>query len=335
MENVHHRLAAALQREGIAYDRPIPHDSVALLTAELGISAKSLRNRRWELGKARGDASTAAEADLERCRGVPGGHARRYREDPAYAALTREKARSTRLRDYPYHVFKNTRGNARKRGLSFDLTREQVAEMLLPMRCSVTGLPLKPEWDGTGRNPWWPSLDQIEPRGGYTAKNVRAVCWAYNVMKGELEDAEVRRYAAALRSGRVRPDEEAGARIMATRLYANGVSASAHLLCTWRVSARDRGLDFALGYDWLNPRLMRGVCEVTGLSLSMTYDGRAHRNPLVPSVDRIDCGKGYTEDNVRLVCGWLNYARQDWPDEVVRSVARGLLRPSSRTAFRS
>lgn len=104
---------------------------------------------------------------------------------------------------------------------------------------------------------------------------------------------------------------------------------------TWRASAGGRGLEFSLTYDWLSPRLTRGVCEVTGLPLAMEYGGRAHRNPLVPSADRIDGSKGYSPENVRLVCGWFNYARQDWPDEVVRKVALGLLRLSSRAAFRS
>ncbi|MDP3492877.1 MAG: hypothetical protein Q8R82_07165 [Hyphomonadaceae bacterium] len=105
------------------------------------------------------------------------------------------------MRNYAYHVFKNTRGNARKRGLRFELTREQVAELLVPMQCSMTGLPLLPDWDGPGRNPWWPSLDQIDPCAGYTRQNVRVVCWAYNVMKGELTDQEVRIYASALLRG--------------------------------------------------------------------------------------------------------------------------------------
>lgn len=324
MESALHRLAVALGREGISDHGPIPAAAVARLCAELGISPKSLRNRRWEL-------KTASEAGREKSQGPVSVKASRYRSDPIYAASMREQARQDRLRDYPYHVFKNTRGNARKRGLPFELTREQVAEMLAPMTCSATGLRLLPKWEGPGRNPWWPSLDQLDPCAGYRPGNVRAVCWAYNVMKGELTDQEARFFAAALLRGAVRDDEAAGRVMLASRFGANKTTAVAHYMGRWRGSAKERSLHFDLPSSWAEKRLARGVCEATGLALSTSYSGPAHRNPLVPSLDRIDCARGYEPDNVRLVCGWFNYARQDWPDEIVRKVARALLRRSART----
>jgi hypothetical protein len=323
MESTLHQLAVALQRAGIAHDQAVPPDAGARLCAELGISPKSLRNRRWELRR-------ASEAGCEANQGPVSPKALRYRSDPIYAAKARAYSRLERRRNPAYHVFKNTRGNARKRGLAFELTREQVAEMLLPMRCSVTGLSLKPEWDGAGRNPWWPSLDQVDPCGGYVPDNVRVVSWAYNVMRGELEDATVRRFAAALHRGpRVR-DTLAAAALQSWRNH-QGKTCAAHLRALWKTSAQDRNISFDLETDWVRQQLSGGVCSVTGLSLSMANHSRAFRNPLVPSLDRVDSARGYEPDNVRLVCGWFNYARQDWTDELVRKVARALLRQSART----
>lgn len=45
---------------------------------------------------------------------------------------------------------------------------------------------------GRKKNPYAPSLDRIDSRGGYTNENTRVVIWQYNMMKGELTDTEVR-----------------------------------------------------------------------------------------------------------------------------------------------
>lgn len=36
-----------------------------------------------------------------------------------------------------------------------------------------------------------PSLDKIDPSGGYTKSNVQVVCWWYNASKQQFTDAEV------------------------------------------------------------------------------------------------------------------------------------------------
>lgn len=67
-------------------------------------------------------------------------------------------------------------------------------------RCGVTGLELSLDAPGTKfhRNPWAPSLDRIDPHEGYTADNVRVVCWMYNAAKGTATDEEVRALCLAV-----------------------------------------------------------------------------------------------------------------------------------------
>lgn len=60
------------------------------------------------------------------------------------------------------------------------------------------------------------------------------------------------------------------------------------------------------------------TCSVTGVTLQLEWAGAGSKNPWYPSVDRLDCTKGYTRDNVRAVCWAFNQARGDWPDEVVK-----------------
>ena len=45
--------------------------------------------------------------------------------------------------------------------------------------------------DFSSRTPWSPSIDKIDPKGGYTQKNCRVVAWWYNVAKQTFSDNEV------------------------------------------------------------------------------------------------------------------------------------------------
>jgi hypothetical protein len=69
------------------------------------------------------------------------------------------------------------------------ITIEFIEQMLAPMVCSVTGLPLTWEHDGSTRaNPWAPSIDRIDCSLGYVPGNVRVVCWAFNMMRSDWPD---------------------------------------------------------------------------------------------------------------------------------------------------
>ena len=66
------------------------------------------------------------------------------------------------------------------------------------------------------------------------------------------------------------------------------------------------------------------VCSATGLPLSWEHDGTSYRRPWAPSIDRIDCSKGYVPGNVRVVCSAFNTMRNEFPDEVVFALAKAL-----------
>lgn len=69
--------------------------------------------------------------------------------------------------------------------------------------------------------------------------------------------------------------------------------------------------------------LQLGKCAVTGLPFKCEPQSRFHKAPFAPSLDRKDCRKGYTLDNVRLVCVAVNFAMGEWGEAVFEQIARG------------
>lgn len=89
-------------------------------------------------------------------------------------------------------------------------------------------------------------------------------------------------------------------------------------------SAKKRGLAFSLSLECVETMLAPMVCSATGLPLHWEHGGASKANPWTPSIDRIDCSKGYVPGNVRVVCWAFNCMRADFPDEVVLTLARAL-----------
>lgn len=90
------------------------------------------------------------------------------------------------------------RRRANQYGLAFDLSIEWL-ERKLGGCCEVTGLAF--DLSKGKRRPYSPTLDQIDPRGGYTESNVLVVVWMYNAAKGDWTHDDVMTMAAALIGG--------------------------------------------------------------------------------------------------------------------------------------
>lgn len=50
---------------------------------------------------------------------------------------------------------------------------------------------------------------------------------------------------------------------------------------------------------------------------------KRHLNPFAPSLDRINCGGGYTKDNTRIVCVAVNVAINTFGDDVFFKMLEG------------
>jgi hypothetical protein len=96
-------------------------------------------------------------------------------------------------------------------------------------------------------------------------------------------------------------------------------------LLVWiRARAGKMGCGFDLTHEWLAQRLEAGACEVTDIPLELSKPPGSRFHPWAPSVDRIDCKLGYTQDNCRVVCWIYNMAKSEWTDDVVMTFAKAL-----------
>jgi len=90
------------------------------------------------------------------------------------------------------------------------------------------------------------------------------------------------------------------------------------LFCSTKNSAKKRNLEFNLTKEWFLTQISLLKCEATGFDLIISPSKEAYKsNPLLPSIDRIDNSKGYTQDNCRIVCWWWNSLKLDWPEELI------------------
>ena len=81
--------------------------------------------------------------------------------------------------------------------------------------------------------------------------------------------------------------------------------------------ANKKGLEVDIDVPFLTELLDKSnyKCAVSGQSMTLTSLSRKKANPFRVSLDRIDSSKGYTKDNVRLVCWAVNQMKADRTEE--------------------
>lgn len=91
------------------------------------------------------------------------------------------------------------------------------------------------------------------------------------------------------------------------------------ILGTSRYNAKRRNIEFDLTTDLLEAFFIvqNWKCAKTGIPFD--FEGMKGKRPFGPSIDRIDPSKGYTADNIQIVCNIYNFAKNQFHhDDVVR-----------------
>jgi hypothetical protein len=111
---------------------------------------------------------------------------------------------------------------------------------------------------------------------------------------------------------------------------------SEYLRGLWRRSrdrARKDKIEFTINVDDVERMCheQQRRCEVTGLPFSRKCDPAAFvKYPFAPSIDRRDSSRGYTSDNIRLVCTAVNFGLGQWGDELYLTLARAAVANEAR-----
>lgn len=101
------------------------------------------------------------------------------------------------------------------------------------------------------------------------------------------------------------------------------------LLYSAKKRAEKRGIPYDLDREWLLSQYknQNGTCKLSGLELDFSFNAIKGRkfNPLSPSLDRIDSTKGYTKNNVRLICTAMNLALNNFGEDLFKKVIAGYM----------
>jgi hypothetical protein len=88
----------------------------------------------------------------------------------------------------------------------------------------------------------------------------------------------------------------------------------------WRAKKKGLAYDLDDHLPELLERMNKKRCEMTGVPL-VSYEG-GERGHNTMTLDRIDVEKGYTYDNVRVICWAMNCALGTWGEEVLRGIVK-------------
>jgi hypothetical protein len=102
-----------------------------------------------------------------------------------------------------------------------------------------------------------------------------------------------------------------------------------HLLRRAQRKSEEIGLKCELSADYMMTLWSRceGSCAISGHPFTNEhFEDCLVPHPFFPSIDRIDCHKGYTKANTRLVCVGVNFGMNQWGEEVYLQLAEAAAR---------
>lgn len=104
------------------------------------------------------------------------------------------------------------------------------------------------------------------------------------------------------------------------------------LLESARGRAKNKSLSIDIDLDFLISlyEIQQGKCKLTNLEFKLERNENKKRevNPYSPSIDRIDSKKGYTKENVRLVCTIVNLSLNNFGESIFKIMCQAYINNS-------
>lgn len=96
-------------------------------------------------------------------------------------------------------LLKWTRDRSKKHNLPFDLDIEWVESKLVKWTCELTWLEFRTEIEKEHRaNPFWASIDKIDPKKWYVKSNCRMICFCINMARCDWWDSVLMEMSKAI-----------------------------------------------------------------------------------------------------------------------------------------
>ncbi len=106
------------------------------------------------------------------------------------------------IRGKMFSIFENAQNRAKRKGLSFNLTKAWLEEQLVDGRCQVTGIKFETlKRKGHFSNVYAPSVDRINPKKGYIKSNCQVILWGVNAAKREMSMKEFKSFLIEIMEG--------------------------------------------------------------------------------------------------------------------------------------
>lgn len=177
-------------------------------------------------------------------------------------------------------------------------------------------------------NPFNMSIDRIDSSKGYTKDNVRLVGAVINAIKWTLDDDMLRKmclkityhaqYLKFFRNNQSKQNQFIIRDKDSLKFFA------LKRLDETKPNAEKRKLDVDIyESDLVNKfKEQNGLCALSGIKL--TYDFKNKNKFTDISIDRINSKKGYSTNNVQLVCGIVNKLKLDLPNDKFVSYCKSI-----------
>lgn len=227
----------------------------------------------------------------------------------------------SKLSNFITQIVKNARGNAKRRNILFDITKENIEKLYEKQKglCALSGIKMthnaindRQDNDSHILNPNNISIDRIDSKIGYIKSNIQLVCAIVNRIKFEMTEPELFEFCCKIVNTNKFSIIKQFDEFFGIEKPEINISEKCKKFIDYKYSnmihnAKSRNLKCDLTKDQIIEKYKKqnGLCALTGIKLSFDKS----LNDL--SIDRIDSNKSYSLNNIHLISNLANSVKSD------------------------